>query len=182
MTHTITAPTSLCGVPVYVNTAGATHPIQSPLLYEWRIYEGDALACVYIGKAKNGASRPMKTYPTVVRDLRRSRGVSKLLHVPVTPYFKRNPWGFRWIHHQLESSVERILTGNPKNERIELHFPLSSIPISRLHSEEALAISNAQVRYAGTNIHCEWAAVYARSIHSRAASTRSRLGIAASAV
>jgi hypothetical protein len=122
------------------------------LLYEWRIYEGDALTCVYIGKAKNGESRPMKTYPTVVRDLRRSRGMSKLLHLPVTSYFKRNPWGFRWIHHQLESSVERILTGDPRSERIELHFPLTSIPLSRLHAEETLAILKAQVMYAGTQI------------------------------
>jgi hypothetical protein len=94
----------------------------------------------------------MKTYPTVVRDLRNSRGVRKLPHVPVTPYFKRNPWGFRWIHHQLEASVERILNGNSRNERIELHFPSVSIPISRLHSEEALAIANARIKYEGTQI------------------------------
>jgi len=148
----ITAHTSLCGAPVHISVVSALHPIPAPLLYEWRIYQGATLTCVYIGKAKNGCSRPLKTYPTVVRDLRRSRGVRKLPHVPVTPYFPRNPWGFRWIHHQLEATVERIVRGNPNNERIELHFPLAAIPITKLHSEETIAISNARNKYAGTQI------------------------------
>jgi hypothetical protein len=143
---------SLCGAPVHLYAASPGQPNPPPLLYEWRIYEAGQLTCVYIGKAKNGASRPLNTYPSVVRDLRRSRGVRKMPHIPVTPYFKRNPWGFRWIHHQLEASVERILNGNIRNERIELHFPKVAIPLSKLHAEEKMAIAQAKAAYAGTAI------------------------------
>lgn len=146
---------NLCGAPVHVIRAEPlhpNHPASAPLLYEWRIYEGKTLTCVYIGKAKNGESRPMNTYPAVVRDLRKSRGIRKIPHIPVTSYFKRNPWGFRGIHHQLEASVARILSGNLRNERIELHFPMTAIPISKLHAEEAQAIAFARVMYAGTTI------------------------------
>ena len=148
----IIAQTSLCGVPVYLGGITPGQVNCPPLLYEWRIYEGEQLTCVYIGKARNGARRPMNTYPTVVRDLQRSRGYRKLPQIPVTPYFKRNPWGFRWIHHQLEASAERILRGNSRNERIELHFPKVAVPIAALHSEESQAIAQARSIYAGTTI------------------------------
>lgn len=151
--HTTTyLQSSLCGAPIHVIGTAPPHPNPAPLLYEWRIYEGEQLTCVYIGKAKNGASRPMKAYPTVVRDLRKSRGLRKISHIPIAPYFKRNPWGFRWIHHQIEACVERMLTGNLRSERIELHFPKVAIPLSALHAEEAKAIAHARATYAGTVI------------------------------
>jgi hypothetical protein len=143
---------TLCGVPIHI-IGVAQFPLHSaPLLYEWRIYEGSTLTCLYVGKSRNGQSRPLKTYPSVVRDLRMSRGVKRMLQIPVKPYFKRNPWGFRWIHHQLEACVARIIDGNKRGERIELHFPKLGVPPSALHSDEAIAIASARKAHVGTNV------------------------------
>ena len=142
----------MCGVTVHIVGPVPPASTPSPLLYEWRIYEGSSLNCVYIGKAKNGDSRPLKTYPKVVCDLRQNRNVSKLYSIPEKTYFKRNPWGYRWIHHQLEACVERILAGNVADERIELHFPKFGIDLRHLHSEETAAIARARTTYAGTAI------------------------------
>lgn len=124
-----------------------------PLLYEWRIYRQDELTCIYIGKARNGGSRPLKTYPAVVEDLHQSRGCKKVGQIPVVCYFRRDPWGYRWIHHELEAAAHRIINeGNPFNERIELSFPLLSVAFADLHSEEARAIQAARTNPATSTV------------------------------
>lgn len=123
-----------------------------PLLYEWRIYDDSGVKCIYIGKAKNGVSRPLETYPEVVRDLATNRNVNKLLSKPNRPYLKRNPWGYRWIHHQLEACADRMLKGNLANERIELRFPKFGIDLQDLHFEEEIAIAAARTMYAETSV------------------------------
>jgi len=116
-----------------------------PLLYEWRIYKQQTLTCVYIGKAKNGDGRPLRTYPKVVCDLHQSRGIKKVGQAPVFCYFQRNPWGYRWIHHELEAAANRICNqGNPLNETIELRFPMLTIPFANLHTQETREIAAAR--------------------------------------
>ena len=137
-------PLSLQAITQVTGAAQATSS-PGPLLYEWRVLRTSNLSCVYIGKAKNGDSRPLKMYPRVVADLHQSRGVKKIGQVPAVCYFQRNPWGFRWIHHQLEATADRICNqGNVFDERIELHFPRPSVHPTRLHLEEAQAIAAAR--------------------------------------
>lgn len=143
--------TSIFNVPV---TIVGEIPLQAgPLLYEWRIYSGTELTCLYIGKAKNGADRPLKTYPSVVADLSKSRDHKSIQQIPTICYFKRNPWGFRWIHHQLESCVNHILCSkNTENKRIELTFSEVGIHSSKLNAAEKAAIAHAKLTYVGTSI------------------------------
>jgi len=63
----------------------------SPLIYMWEIrtQSGD-LVGRYVGKAKAGASRPLKHYRRNVQNLLASK-----------PYRKSNPNGYRRVHHAL---------------------------------------------------------------------------------
>ena len=107
------------GQPVPSNSAGLKNT--SPLLYRWEIYRGSVVHTAYVGLASKGQSRPTATYPKVTKDLRASRGSRKLCADPVTPFFPRSPWGFRWIHHQLEGATQRILNeGDPYKESAAL--------------------------------------------------------------
>lgn len=66
------------------------------LIYMWEIHdENKKLIGRYVGKAKNGASRPLKHY---------KRNVSRLLKGK--PYRKSNPNGFRKIHRALADATQ----------------------------------------------------------------------------
>ncbi|WP_244298239.1 hypothetical protein [Aliivibrio finisterrensis] len=67
-----------------------------PLIYMWQIYDlnGEVVGR-YIGKAKNGAKRPLKHY---------KRNVERLLSGK--PYRKSKPEGFRRVHIALANAVE----------------------------------------------------------------------------
>lgn len=75
------------------------------LIYMWEIRTADGdLLGRYVGKAKNGASRPLTHYPLNVANLLANK-----------PYRKGNPYGFRRIHRALaEAQVQ--------GHRIELSF------------------------------------------------------------
>jgi hypothetical protein len=127
-------------------------PCVDPLLYEWRIHQGGALTCLYIGKAKDGQRRPFETYGEVVADLHANRqAAAKLTHPGAPPcvYFKRNPWGFRWIHHQLEVAVYNITRG-VTDWRIELRFIETNVPLPSLHSLERKKINLAKQEHVAT--------------------------------
>lgn len=143
MTHDI------CGVPVTV--VGTMPPTLDPILYEWRIYSGPKLTCLYVGMAKNGADRPLKTYPNVVKDLRSNRGKKHIGQIPINYYLKNRQWDFRWIHHELESCVNHILLGNLENKRIELSFP-NFENSKTLRHEESTAIDRVEIMHAGTTV------------------------------
>lgn len=144
-------PISLCGVPVFftgaVDTAQnpVSGPCHQPLLYEWRVHLAGTLASVYVGKARNGEARPYKTYPVVVADLHANRGIAKISGTPVKQYFPRNPWGYRWVHHELERAVAASRAG--QSVRIELSFSQVGIAPDLLRRAELDAIASAKARY-----------------------------------
>lgn len=122
--------------------------LSNHLLYRWEIFRASAISTVYIGKASGGNDRPMKTYPKVVADLRSSRGKRKLCQDPIAPYFPRNPWGFRWIHHELEAVTFRMANGNPGNESIRLILFALGISPNHLDQREREEIRRAKVTFA----------------------------------
>ncbi|EGQ8181479.1 hypothetical protein C1S99_25260 [Vibrio parahaemolyticus] len=65
------------------------------LIYEWKVTNGtDEIIGVYVGKASNGISRPLKDY---------KRNVAKI--IAKKPYRKSNPDGFRKVHLALHTAV-----------------------------------------------------------------------------
>lgn len=147
----------ICGAKVSFTGSPSPLPCNGPLLYEWRIYRGeDTLTCLYIGKAKEGQYRPFKTYAAVTADLHINHqfGARFSSHPsdPPRPYFKRNPWGYRWIHHQLEAAAYRIVGGNPDNERIEIRFLATNVPMSTLNKLERLKINLAKAQHTGSTV------------------------------
>ncbi|AWB72103.1 hypothetical protein FG135_17890 [Vibrio cholerae] len=75
------------------------------LIYMWEIYDKtDVLVGRYVGKAKNGARRPLKHY---------KRNVARL--IAGKPYRKSNPNSYRVVHKALADAVD-------KNYVIKLYF------------------------------------------------------------
>ncbi|MFO4643473.1 hypothetical protein V5H01_17755 [Vibrio cholerae] len=75
------------------------------LIYMWEIYDKtDVLIGRYVGKAKNGAKRPLKHY---------KRNVARL--IAGKPYRKSNPNSYRVVHKALADAVD-------KNYVIKLYF------------------------------------------------------------
>jgi len=75
------------------------------LIYMWEIYDkSDVLVGRYVGKAKNGAKRPLKHY---------KRNVARL--IAGKPYRKSNPNSYRVVHKALADAVD-------KNYVIKLYF------------------------------------------------------------
>ncbi|EKF9373200.1 hypothetical protein O1B80_003461 [Vibrio cholerae] len=75
------------------------------LIYMWEIYDKtDVLVGLYVGKAKNGAKRPLKYY---------KRNVARL--IAGKPYRKSNPNSYRVVHKALADAVD-------KNYVIKLYF------------------------------------------------------------
>ncbi|ENO1697950.1 MULTISPECIES: hypothetical protein [Vibrio] len=75
------------------------------LIYMWEIYDKtDVLVGRYVGKAKNGAKRPLKHY---------KRNVARL--IAGKPYRKSNPNSYRVVHKALADAVD-------KNYVIKLYF------------------------------------------------------------
>lgn len=71
--------------------AGGAVDESRPLIYMWEIrYHAGQLIGRYVGKAKAGANRPRKYY---------ARNVANIL--AGKPYRKRNPDGYRRVHHAL---------------------------------------------------------------------------------
>lgn len=142
--HTPITTIEICkvSVPVFGPSDSEVRPLielsslSAHLLYRWELYRGTSLDTVYVGKASRGQDRPTDTYPKVVRDLRSSRGRRTLCADPVKWYFPRNPWGFRWIHHQLEAATNRIVNGNPSDESIKLYLFALGIPQQQLNERE----------------------------------------------
>ena len=148
---------TLCDVQVKFTGSRLPLPCLGPLLYEWRVYRGEVLTCLYIGLAKDGQHRPFNMYRKVVCELRANRtaGATPGTHpgpTGMTPYFPRNPWGFRWIHHELESVAHRISNGNAGNERIELRFIANDLPVKALGKLERLRINQAKRQFLGQSV------------------------------
>ncbi|EJL6633852.1 GIY-YIG domain-containing protein [Vibrio cholerae] len=75
------------------------------LIYMWEIYDKtDVLVGRYVGKAKNGAKRPLKHYKRNVARLSAGK-----------PYRKSNPNSYRVVHKALADAVD-------KNYVIKLYF------------------------------------------------------------
>jgi hypothetical protein len=113
------------------------------------------LTCLYIGLAKEGQERPFHMYDRVVSDLRHNRQIRARINATprqpdMKPYFARNPWGFRWIHHELEAASHRIANRNPLAECIELRFIATGIPPKSLAALERLKINQAKRKTLGT--------------------------------
>ncbi|HHX8547069.1 TPA: hypothetical protein ACVO3J_004590, partial [Vibrio alginolyticus] len=78
---------------------------EQALIYMWEIYDNnDVLVGRYVGKAKNGARRPLKHYKRNVERLLKGR-----------PYRKSNPDGYRVVHKVLAEAVD-------KEQIIKLYF------------------------------------------------------------
>jgi hypothetical protein len=75
---------------------GGTVDDAKPLIYLWEVFDhqGKLLYC-YVGKAKNGASRPLKHYARNVRNLLLCR-----------PYRKGKQEKFRHVHRQLARAMQ----------------------------------------------------------------------------
>lgn len=149
-------PKELCGAPITFVGSPSPLPCLSPLLYEWRTYRGRRLTCQYVGLAKDGQHRPFVTYPSVVSNLNANRRLGARLSTHpgphgMIPYFHRNPWGFRWIHHELEATAHRITRGNHLGERIELRFLATNIPLAKLRILERQVIDLAKRQTLGTS-------------------------------
>lgn len=104
---------------------------------------------VYIGKARRGQGRPMKMYPAVTRDLRLNRGHSTVSDTPRKAYFRRRPWDYRWVHHQLEDAAHRITVLRQPNVEIILDFLHVDVPFAVLHRLERHEIGKAKCAYPG---------------------------------
>lgn len=73
------------------------HDPDQALIYMWEIYnQAGVILGRYVGKAKNGAGRPVKHY---------KRNVSRLLSGK--PYRRSNPAGYRTVHRALAQAVEQ---------------------------------------------------------------------------
>ncbi|OQS45770.1 hypothetical protein B0T49_20290 [Chromobacterium violaceum] len=67
----------------------------APLIYMWEIHtRHGVLVGRYVGKAKNGATRPLRHYQRNVRNLLDGK-----------PYRKGNPEGYRKIHRALAEAA-----------------------------------------------------------------------------
>ncbi len=92
-----------------------TDPLR-PLIYMWEIHDGDRLIGRYIGKSKNGSTRPVFEYRNNVRKLRAG-----------LPYRKSNPNGYRRVHRAMAAALERgfrlsltFLCNVPDGESVKL--------------------------------------------------------------
>jgi hypothetical protein len=74
----------------------STVDLTEPLIYLWEIKDTPAGEVIYryVGKAKNGAGRPLSDYKKNVLNLLAGR-----------PYRRRDPIGFRTVHHELAKAV-----------------------------------------------------------------------------
>jgi hypothetical protein len=67
---------------------------------------------------------------------------------PVVRYFPRSPWGFRWIHHELEAMTYRVREqGNPNGESAALHIFAVNVSPESLEERETEEIAKERVKH-----------------------------------
>jgi hypothetical protein len=100
------------------------------LIYRWEITEPQTRRVVYyyVGKAKNGAGRPLSDYKRNVGNLRRDR-----------PYRRGKPEGFRAVHRRLSEAVR-------SEEEITLRFLCNVRPDENINDVERRWRRESQVR------------------------------------
>jgi hypothetical protein len=133
----------LLGERVDVHTTQPDPVLNAPCLYEFSVWSvGGSLRSVYIGQASRGIGRPLEQYQEIIANLRenRRRGIRRD-QVTNWPYKTKNPWGFRWVHHELESVLHKN-AGVP-SFKVELCVqPLSpGLAKSALNTAESEAIA-----------------------------------------
>lgn len=99
----------LLGERVEVFATQTDPHLNAPSLYEFSVWSGSGnLHSVYIGQASQGIGRPLEQYQKIIANLRenRRRGIRRD-EVTNWPYKSKNPWGFRWVHHELESVLHK---------------------------------------------------------------------------
>lgn len=132
----------LLGRRVEIHLAASDPPLNAPCLYEFSVWSQEhQLKSVYVGQASRGIGRPIEQYQEIIANLRMNR-VKKLARNSVTswPYKTKNPWGFRWVHHELESVLHQCDCGTP----FEVELCVQVLPINTekqaLNAAEAAAI------------------------------------------
>ena len=106
---------------------------------------------VYVGKARRGLDRPLKTYARVLDDLRLNRDMQTICQDPKPHYFRRNKWGYRWVHHELERYAHEI-TASGAPYQIELEIIEASIEHERLNSRERSTIEAEKAKHKGSAV------------------------------
>lgn len=114
-------------IPVWLEAEG---PLNGPVVYEYAAQRGDQLIGIYFGQASNGLGRPTEQYRPILEQLRENRlhGSRMSSGAPKRPYRSNDPWGFRWVHHELE----RLLGRHP----VEITLALRFVPAPQLKAEE----------------------------------------------
>jgi hypothetical protein len=133
----------LLGERVEVFATQSDPHLNAPSLYEFSVWSvSGSLRSVYIGQASRGIGRPLEQYQEIIANLRenRRRGIRRD-EVTNWPYKNKNPWGFRWVHHELESVLYKN-TQTP-SFRVELCVnPLAAgLAKSALNTAETRAIT-----------------------------------------
>ena len=136
----------LLGRRVEIHSTVSDPALNSPCLYEFSVWtEHRVLRSVYIGQASRGIGRPIEQYQEILRNLRMNRQ-NRLPRNSVTswPYKTKNPWGFRWVHHELESVLSQGDSGAPLE--VELCIDVQPIGTEKeaLNAAEAAAIRSWQ--------------------------------------
>ena len=141
----------VCGAAVSLHLQKAMGHETKPLLYRWTVSDQTGKVMVYVGKARRGLERPMKTYAKVLSDLRLNRDTRTICQDPKPHYFRRNKWGYRWVHHELERYAFAIThLGAPY--RIELKIIEANVDHDRLNSRERSAIDTEKAGHRGTPV------------------------------
>jgi hypothetical protein len=127
--------------------------LNGPVLYEYSASHQGKLLGIYFGMARQGIGRPLQQYGPVLAALRANRGQSKFDSEFVKAPYKRNDkWGFRWVHHQLESlllhpevdiglAMRVIATPTPSTQAPE--HGLEPEDAGEVQSDDAAAVASA---------------------------------------
>jgi hypothetical protein len=101
----------LLGAIVPVFTEDPTAPLNAALLYQFECGQfASPPTWIYVGQATGGIGRPVEDYGKVLADLRENRkqgckvpASQTVASLPAIHYRNDDdPWGFRWVHHELE--------------------------------------------------------------------------------
>ena len=140
----------LLGQRVEIHTTSVDSPLNSPCLYEFSVWSpGRILRSVYIGQASRGIGRPIEQYQEILANLRMNRE-KQLQRNSVTswPYKTKNPWGFRWVHHELESVLHQGKSGTPFEVELCIDVQPQGTQKHTLNANEASAIRSWQSSHA----------------------------------
>lgn len=133
----------IIGERVDVYTTKTDPHLNAPCLYEFSVWStSNCLRSVYIGQASRGIGRPLEQYQEVIAKLRENRRLGFRRDDDTKwHYKKKNPWGFRWVHHELE----RVLHANSQAPSFKVELcvnPLTyGLAKSALNTAESQAIA-----------------------------------------